>query len=165
MIDRVALYVDGALITPDAGQDLTGYATNVFADNLGDGSNTDVGPSVPFETGHGVTDELWIFQGALTATQVNQLRTQNSLGTDTDGDGVTDAADACQATAAGATVDASGCSIADLCPCVNAWKNHGAYVSCVAHASEGFVSAGLITSAQKDAIVSAAAGSTCGSKK
>jgi hypothetical protein len=85
--------------------------------------------------------------------------------TDADGDDTLDANDACLATLPGAVVDDTGCSIADLCPCDNPWKNHGAYVSCVAHTAEDFVDAELITVAQKDAIVSAAAESDCGSKK
>jgi hypothetical protein len=86
---------------------------------------------------------------------------------DDDNDGVLDAKDECLYTAAGVTVNTNGCSIADLCPCVNEkpWKNHGAYVSCVAHAAEDFMAAGLITEAAKDAIVEEAAHSNCGSKK
>ena len=61
-------------------------------------------------------------------------------------------------------MNASGCSIAELCPCVATWKSHGAYVSCVAHASEGFVGAGLISSTEKDATVSAAAQSSCAAR-
>jgi hypothetical protein len=81
---------------------------------------------------------------------------------DDDGDAVPDAADACQATAIGSLVGANGCSIADSCPCESSWRNHGAYVKCVAQTSNSFVSAGLITSAQKDVIVSAGAQSACG---
>lgn len=84
---------------------------------------------------------------------------------DYDGDGVIDKNDACLPTPVGETVDANGCSIAQLCPCGNAWKNHGSYVSCVAHAAEDFLAAGLITEAEKDAVVSAAAQSECGNKK
>lgn len=86
---------------------------------------------------------------------------------DADGDGVEDAADACRGTAPGAVVDAAGCSLDDLCPCVApaAWRNHGAYVSCVAHAAEGFLAAGVIDAAEKDAAVSTAARSRCGAKR
>ncbi len=83
---------------------------------------------------------------------------------DDDGDGRLDADDSCLGTAPGATVGASGCSIADLCPCASAWKNHGAHVSCVARTSEAFLTAGLISAAEKDATVSAAAASSCGVK-
>ena len=85
--------------------------------------------------------------------------------TDADGDGVPDGSDNCANTASGAVVDATGCSIAQYCPCDNNWKNHGAYVSCVAHSANNFVAAGLITQAQKSAIVSAAGQSNCGKKK
>ena len=33
------------------------------------------------------------------------------------------------------------------------WKNHGKYVSCVAHAADDFLDLGLITPAEKDAIM------------
>jgi hypothetical protein len=58
-------------------------------------------------------------------------------------------------------VDASGCSINQLCPCNSPWRNHGEYVSCVAHTSNDFVAAGLITPAERDVIVSTAAQSSC----
>ena len=61
--------------------------------------------------------------------------------------------------------DSIGCSISDLCPCENNWKNHGAYVLCVAHTSEDFVAEGLITEVEKDTIVSTAGNSSCGHKK
>jgi hypothetical protein len=84
---------------------------------------------------------------------------------DSDGDGVTDASDACPGTAIGAAVDADGCSgeqLVDLdCPC-SGWKNHGQYVSCVAHETAAQVHAGLLTEAQKGAIVSARAKNSCG---
>ncbi len=81
---------------------------------------------------------------------------------DSDHDGVPNNHDNCPGTTSGDTVDSAGCSIAQLCPCAGPWKNHGKYVSCVAHASESFVDAGLITEAQKGAIVSAAGQSSCG---
>jgi hypothetical protein len=59
-------------------------------------------------------------------------------------------------------VNAQGCAIADLCPCGNPWKNHGAYVACVTRTAETFVAAGVITSAEKDALVAQAAHSACG---
>jgi hypothetical protein len=81
---------------------------------------------------------------------------------DDDNDGVADGNDQCLATTIGEVVNANGCSIADQCPCEGDWRNHGAYVQCVARTSGLFASAGLITAIQKDAIVSAGARSTCG---
>ena len=84
--------------------------------------------------------------------------------TDDDDDGVLDADDECLFTFPGDIVDYSGCSIADLCPCENQWKNHGTFVKCVAQSSKEFFSEGLITKAQRKAIVSNAAKSDCGFK-
>jgi hypothetical protein len=88
--------------------------------------------------------------------------------TDDDNDDILDSDDACAATPIGEVVDENGCAIDQLCPCDPPggakWKNHGAYVSCVAHASGDFVAAGLITEEEKDAIVSAAGESVCGQK-
>ncbi len=88
---------------------------------------------------------------------------------DQDDDGVLDVSDNCPFTPTGQTVDpATGCSIAQLCPCVGPrdttqpWKNHGQYVSCVAKSAQSFLQQGLITSTQKDAIVSSAGRSACG---
>ena len=79
------------------------------------------------------------------------------------------AADLCAETPPGSAVDpALGCSIAQLCPCNGPrgqsvpWRNHGQYQSCVAKTSESFLGLGLITSVQKDALVSQAAQSNCG---
>jgi hypothetical protein len=84
---------------------------------------------------------------------------------DADGDDVPDDADQCPATPENEAVDASGCAINQLCLCDGNWKNHGQYVSCVANASEEFLAAGLISQSDKDATISAAAGSSCGEKK
>jgi len=88
---------------------------------------------------------------------------------DADGDGVPDSQDQCPNTPAGAVVDADGCSIAQLAPCAGpssgeTWKNHGQYVSAVAKTAESFLAAGLITKAEKDEIMKAAAQSNCGRK-
>lgn len=95
--------------------------------------------------------------------------TGDACDADVDDDGVTNGADQCPGTGAGAVIDpTSGCSMTQLCPCegprgtVMSWRNHGKYVSCVAHAAGEFEASGLITSAQKDATISAAAQSSCG---
>ena len=90
---------------------------------------------------------------------------------DDDADGVVDASDACAGTLYGQLVDpGNGCSIEQLCPCEGprgssaTWRNHGKYVSCVAHAAESFLDLGLISEGLKDAIVSDAAQSECGKR-
>jgi hypothetical protein len=89
--------------------------------------------------------------------------------TDADGDGVGDSLDQCPGTPPGEIVDANGCSIDQLAPCSGpasggTWKNHGQYVSTVAHAVQAFLEQGLLSAEQAEAIVSAAARSNCGSK-
>lgn len=90
---------------------------------------------------------------------------------DADGDGVGNSTDVCQFTPVGEVVDPStGCSIAQLNPCegprgsTEPWKNHGQYVAAVAKSAESFLDQRLITPAEKDAIVAAAAQSTCGDR-
>jgi hypothetical protein len=91
---------------------------------------------------------------------------------DIDGDGVTNDDDGCEWTTVGDVVNQNnGCSIDQLCPCEGPrettvfWRNHGKYVSCIAKTAEFFAKDGLITIKEKGAIVSAAAGSSCGQKK
>jgi hypothetical protein len=84
---------------------------------------------------------------------------------DSDRDGVHDDADNCPGTPAGEVVNASGCSIDQLCPCEQQWKNHGRYSSCVENAAEDFAAAGLITEDERGAIVAEAEQSSCGKKK
>ncbi|MCW5205529.1 FG-GAP repeat protein [Desulfobulbus sp. F5] len=94
----------------------------------------------------------------------------NACDDDDDGDNVADTNDNCPSTASGDVVDATGCSISQLVPCQGpkgttaSWRNKGQYVSAVAKSAESFLAAGLITAAEKDAIVSAAAQSKCGGK-
>jgi hypothetical protein len=88
---------------------------------------------------------------------------------DSDFDGVPDDVDLCPNTPLCTLVDANGCSIEQLAPCEGpasggTWKNHGEYVSSVAHAVNKFVAEGLITGSQGGEIVSAAAQSSCGKK-
>lgn len=104
--------------------------------------------------------------GGCTAFDMEITGTPVPPVTDSDGDGVDDTADQCPGTPSGSLVDSAGCSGAQnvdaACPCEGAWKNHGKYVSCVAHASEAELAAGLLTEDEKDAIVSAAGESSCG---
>lgn len=82
--------------------------------------------------------------------------------TDYDGDGINDDVNQCLGTVLGDIVNDTGCSIADLCPCDNEWKNHGKYVSYVTNAAKDFVEAELIAGKEKGDIVSQAAQSSCG---
>jgi Thrombospondin type 3 repeat/FG-GAP-like repeat len=84
---------------------------------------------------------------------------------DDDGDGVLDGADGCAETADAAVVDLDGCSVEQDCPCSAAWKNHGAYVSCVARSARELVAHGVVTGTSQNALVSAAAASTCGQSR
>jgi len=91
---------------------------------------------------------------------------------DIDGDGVTNENDVCAGTAAGMVVNpGTGCSIVQLCPCEGPrgtnqpWRNHGKYVSCVAHAADDFLELGLITTVEKNTTVGEAGQSDCGKEK
>ncbi len=81
---------------------------------------------------------------------------------DADQDGVCGDIDNCPNTPLGEVVNASGCSIDQLCPCENDWQNHGAYVSCVAKTALSFHSSGLIDACESGSIISEAARSDCG---
>jgi hypothetical protein len=86
---------------------------------------------------------------------------------DSDGDGVADEVDQCPDTPTDAIVDANGCSIHQLVPCSGprsggAWKNHGQYVSALVNATKQFVATGVMNSDQQEAVISAAAQSSCG---
>ncbi len=70
---------------------------------------------------------------------------------DIDGDGVlNDDDNECGFTPVDEIVDPSnGCSIEQLVPCDEDWKNHGKYVSALAKTTNGFVEQGLITEEEK----------------
>src|SRR5690349_9908244 len=58
-----------------------------------------------------------------------------------------------------------GAALATACPCDGpgqAWKNHGKYVSCVAHYRNALRKAGCLDAEAKRTIQSCAARSTCG---
>ena len=133
---------------------------DVDNDGLGDACDTD-------NDNDGIEDEL---DNCPYHANINQTDTDGDgagdvCDTDDDNDSVMDVDDQCSGTPVDSIVDVRGCSITQLCPCLNFWKNHGAYVRCVAHSSEDFLFDGLITEVEKDAIVSEAAGSTCGDKE
>jgi hypothetical protein len=84
------------------------------------------------------------------------------LPVDSDHDGVPDYRDLCPDTPLGSIVNADGCSIDQLCPCDGPWKNHGEYVNALKAVSGTFLETGLITEAERRALVRQAAASDCG---
>ncbi len=81
---------------------------------------------------------------------------------DEDTDGVADDEDDCPGTPAGAIVNASGCSIEQLCPCSGPWRSHHEYVACVRETAADFVRDGLISRSAAREITQAAQRSDCG---
>jgi hypothetical protein len=58
------------------------------------------------------------------------------------------------------TLLSNGCTISDrIRQCASGARNHGAFVSCVAHLTKQLVRSGAITGIQKDAIMSCAGSS------
>jgi DNA-binding beta-propeller fold protein YncE len=82
---------------------------------------------------------------------------------DGDGDGVPDSLDACPGSAAGEAADTAGCTVVQRCPCAGpagGWRNHGAYVSCVAAAAGVLRALGRLD--DEAGVVRQAARSDCG---
>jgi len=133
--------------------------TDTDGDGQGDACDSD-------DDGDGVGDSTDNCQYDVNPTQTDSDSdgAGNACDADLDGDGVIDADDACLPTPNGQIVNASGCSVAQLCPCDNGWKNHGAFVKCNAHATNAFVAAGLMTEAQKGEWMSYVGSSSCGHK-
>lgn len=142
--------------------------TVVFADNDNDGLTdaeevlTETDPLNPDTDGDGFND------GDEVTADSNPNDPNDIPVVDADNDGVFDADDNCPTTAAGATVDQFGCAgaqnVANLCACDDDWKNHGQYVSCVAHAKNDQVNIGLLTQSEGNDLLKAAAQSSCAKK-
>jgi hypothetical protein len=88
---------------------------------------------------------------------------------DADGDSIANGNDLCPFSAIGGVVHPeTGCTLDQMVPCsgplgsTEPWGEHGDYVSSFTHAADTFVSLGLITQAERDRLVSQAAGSQCG---
>jgi len=80
---------------------------------------------------------------------------------DCDGDGVRDGQDLCPDTPPGTVVNSNGCAIVQLCPCTNEWQSAREYVRCVRDSAAGFLRAGLISEAERQAIVAEAERTNC----
>lgn len=85
---------------------------------------------------------------------------------DDDGDTVLDADDSCPMTEASVHVDSLGCSSVQrlelACPVAGTYANKGAYMNCIVGEASVQVALGLITPAQKGAIIALAAKSSVG---
>ena len=149
---------------------------NETADSDGDGvgDNGDAFPNDPNESvdsdGDGVGDNGDAFPNDPNETA------------DSDGDGVGDNADQNDDSDLSPTVSINGndsgvnntlfedgYSLADLvgaasASCSESTRNHGQYVSCMARFLNGLLRSGLISDADKDALQSAAAGTSIGKK-
>jgi len=93
----------------------------------------------------------------------------DSCDDDIDGDSVLNGVDECEFTPINEIVDPSnGCAIEQLVPCegprgtTEEWKNHGKYVSTMAHTTKNWVDEGLITQDERTLIMQDAASSDCG---
>ncbi|MGQ7848746.1 thrombospondin type 3 repeat-containing protein [Granulosicoccus sp. 3-233] len=115
--------------------------------------------------GDGVIDDIDNCPLIANSDQVNTDSDSdgNVCDIDDDNDGVLDdEPDSCDATESGGIVNSDGCSIAQLCPADDTWKNHGSYVSCVSRAAKDFQKAGLLSQGEKSQLVSTAAQSDVG---
>jgi hypothetical protein len=142
--------------------------STVAAECTTDGIIDGTGPLADFQT--------FSFQGFTSISRLEIFASYASIdnfvirvGPDQDDDGIADSEDQCPHTPLGAVVNENGCTIDQLVPCDGPaeggkWRNHGQYVSAVSAAAEDFWRAGLITAAERDDTVRAAAGTNCGKK-
>jgi hypothetical protein len=86
---------------------------------------------------------------------------------DEDGDLVPDPDDLCHQTTCGASVNATGCAIEQLCPCAarvdgEPWGAHRQYVRCIIAESRELLVAGQLDARSRTALVKEATHSICG---
>ena len=167
VMDRNSLYAVGLTVdrdgdgVPNSTDNCVGTVNANQIDTDGDGSGDDCDVDDDNDERADAADNCPL---AANADQLDQDfdGAGDVCDADDDNDSIVDSGDKCPATAIGSIVSGNGCSIADTCPCENSWRNHGAYMKCLAQTSNSFLAASLITSLQKDAIVEAGARSTCG---
>ena len=71
---------------------------------------------------------------------------------DADGDNVFDAEDACPGTSLSEPTNADGCSVPQICPFNNQWKNFRAYLGCILKTTRQFIDEGIMTKAEAKAL-------------
>jgi hypothetical protein len=144
--------------------------------NAGASVSYDVPVLVPQGTVNGTVDEIDVNVHSTSNPLMKDSASTDitAFSVDSDGDGLTDECDACPNSILTATIVIDGCdshvpntffpdgcTMSDLIwECHLAATNHGAFVSCVSHLTNGWKSAGLISGAQKGAIQSCAAHSS-----
>ena len=125
------------------------------ADSDGDGvpNNSDNCPAIPNRS----------------QSDIDQDKIGDACDPDVDGDNVRNEVDACPMTNQSTAVDPdNGCSIAQLCPCNGPmdsnlpWPKQSQYLSCVKDWAGDFDNRGIISAAEKKAIISDAKKSNCG---
>jgi len=81
---------------------------------------------------------------------------------DCDGDGVPNIRDGCAQTPPGSIVNGMGCGIDELVSCNGRWKDHNQYVEAFKQVATNFWREGVITIAERNALIKQAEKSSCG---
>lgn len=133
-----------------------------------------IGKAESFHT-DGLIDEVEIFSRAISSSEIEAIFNAGSAGkcktSDSDGDSVPDSEDECPSSIIEPTVVigscnsvvpnalfTNGCTISDkIQQCAASARNHGQFISCVAHLTNELKNSGVITGQQKGAIQRCAA--------